>query len=62
MVSPTLFPDGLGDPADNATVCDNSKSETNYNTQKLYMVRFSEFINGKIFLPFCCKFFTEGEY
>lgn len=41
MAFPTLFPDGLGDQTDNATVCDISNSETDSYLQKpKHLVRF----------------------
>ena len=46
MAFPAPFPDGLGDPTDNATACDISQS--NSYAQKLkHLVRFSSFVNDK---------------
>ena len=39
MDFPTLFPDGLGNPTDNATVCDFSKSDS-YAQKLKQLVRF----------------------
>ena len=49
----SLFPDGLGDPTDNVTVCDISKSETDFYAQKLkHLVRFGDYINDKWYCRF----------
>ena len=52
----TLFPDRLGDPIDNAAVCDISQSETDSYAQKFkHLVRFGGFINGNWCYSFAAR-------
>ena len=57
VVFPTLFPDGVDDPTNNATVCDILQSGTDSYAQKLkHLVRFVEFINCKWCYGFAARF------
>lgn len=59
MAFPTLFPYGLGNPTDNATVCDISQNETDFCAKNLkHWVRFGEFINGK----WCYRFSAHPRF
>ena len=57
VVFPTLFPDGVDGPTNNATVCDILQSVTDSYAQKLkHLVRFVEVINGKWCYSFAAHF------
>ena len=59
MAFPTLFPYGLGNPTDNATVCDISQNETGFYAKNLkHWVRFGECVYGK----WCYRFSAHPRF
>lgn len=48
MAFPTLFPDGKGDPKNNAVLSDTSSNSTQSFAERLkHLIKFGENIDGK---------------